>query len=90
MIKNRIRILIAKNDIQIKDVANATGLTRNTISHMVNFRTANISTKNIDKLCQYFRVTPNELFAYDPDNPGLYSAMGDLQKPKGTLNENGY
>ena len=90
MIKNRVRILIAKNDIQINDVINATGLSRNTISRMINCRTTNISTKNIDKLCQYFRVTPNKFFAYDPDNPDLYSAMGDLQKPKGTLDENGY
>ena len=67
MLRNRLRILLAERDLKIKDVVNATGLTRPSISNMVNNRSANVSTKNLDKLCNYLEVTPTEFWEFKPD-----------------------
>lgn len=64
MLANRLKILLAERDLSIKDVVNATGLTRPSISNMVNNPFANISTENIDKLCNCLEVSPKEFFDY--------------------------
>lgn len=64
MLANRLKILLAERDLTIKDVMNAVGLTRPSVSNMVNNPFANVSTKNIDKLCNYLGITPAEFFDY--------------------------
>ena len=62
----------------IKDVVNATGLTRPSISNMVNNPMANIATDNIDKLCNYLGVTPTEFWEFKPDpNAIVYKYGGE-------------
>lgn len=67
MLRNRLRILLAERDLKIKDVVNATELTRPTVSNIVNNRSANVSTKNLNKLCNYLEVMPNEFWEYKPE-----------------------
>lgn len=67
MLKNRIRILLAERDLKIKDLMTGTGLSRPSVSNMVNNRSANISTKNLDKLLNYFDITPNEFWEQKKD-----------------------
>lgn len=64
MLANRLKILLAERDLTIKDVMSAIGLTRPSVSNMVNNPFANVSTKNIDKLCNYLEITPAEFFDY--------------------------
>lgn len=66
MLANRLKILLAERDLSIKDVVTATGLTRPSISNMVNNPLANISTGNVDKLCNYLGVSPTEFYDYIP------------------------
>lgn len=66
MLANRLKILLAERDLSIKDVVNATGLTRPSVSNMVNNPLANISTDNVDKLCNYLGVKPSEFYDYLP------------------------
>lgn len=68
MLKNRLKILLAERYLSIKDLMNATGLSRNSLSNMVNNPMANIATKNVDKLCNYLKVGPNEFWEYKPDD----------------------
>lgn len=67
MLKNRIRILLAERDLKIKDLMTGTGLSRPSVSNMVNNRSANISTKSLDKLLNYFDITPNEFWEQKKD-----------------------
>lgn len=66
LLANRLKILLAERDLSIKDVVNATGLTRPSISNMVNNPFANISTENVDKLCNYLEVTIGQFYDYLP------------------------
>lgn len=78
MLRNRLRILLAERDLKIKDLMNATGLSRNSLSNMVNNRSANVSTKNLDKLCNYLEVTPTEFWEFKPDpNAAVYKYGGE-------------
>lgn len=67
MLRNRLKILLAERDLSIKDVVNTTGLTRPSVSNMVNNPFANIATENIDKLCNYLGATPTEFWEFKPD-----------------------
>lgn len=66
LLANRLKILLAERDLSIKDVVNVTGLTRPSISNMVNNPFANISTENVDKLCNYLEVTIDQFYDYLP------------------------
>lgn len=66
LLANRLKILLAERDLSIKDVVNATGLTRPSVSNMVNNPFANISTENVDKLCNFLEVKPSKFYDYIP------------------------
>ncbi|PWT47065.1 hypothetical protein DKZ23_05160 [Limosilactobacillus reuteri] len=66
LLANRLKILLAERDLSIKDVMVATGLSRNSLSNMVNNPFANISTENVDKLCNYLEVKPSKFYDYVP------------------------
>lgn len=67
MLRNRLKILLAERNLKIKDVSNATGLSRNSLSNMSNHRSANISNDSLDKLCNYLGITPTEFWEFKPD-----------------------
>jgi putative transcriptional regulator len=67
MLENRLRILLAERRLKVKQVVEDTGISRSAISNISNNPKANIATKNIDTLCQYFDVTPAEFFEYEKD-----------------------
>lgn len=64
LLANRLKILLAERDLTIKDLMKATGLSRNSLSNMVNNPFANISTENVDKLCNYLEVAPKDFYDY--------------------------
>ncbi|MBB1072675.1 helix-turn-helix transcriptional regulator [Limosilactobacillus reuteri] len=66
LIANRLKILLAERDLSIKNVMGATGISRSALSNMVNNPFANISTENVDKLCNYLEVKPSEFYDYVP------------------------
>ncbi len=63
-LQNRLKVLLAERDLSIKDIVNATGLTRPSVSNMVNNRHANISLKNIEKLCNYLDISIDKLYEW--------------------------
>lgn len=87
MLANRLKILLAERDLTIKDLIQKTGISRNVLSNMVNKPFTNVSTNNIDKLCNCLEVSPKEFFDYsgwrfnfefnsnDKENPSLSITM---------------
>ena len=79
MLRNRLKILLAGRDLSIKNVIENTGISRNVLSNMINKPFANVSTKNIDKLCNYLEITPAEFWEFKPDPDATVYKYGGEQ-----------
>ena len=55
--------------IAYKDINEATSIGISTLSRIANNPNHNISKAHVEKLCNYFNVTPNELMTIIPDLP---------------------
>ncbi len=74
MIKYNLKELIAKKEFQdkrhisISDVAKEVGISRPTLSKIANAKgTYSTKTEYIEKLCQYFECTLDEIMTILPD-----------------------
>lgn len=74
MIRYRIQELLADKQfregrrVTLLEVANATGISRVTLSKMVNQRGYGTLTDHLDKLCTYFGCRLEELAEHIPEN----------------------
>jgi putative transcriptional regulator len=75
MIRFRLAELMADHQfkhgrrITVKDLSEATGINRNTLSRMANTRGYSTSTDTLDKLCRYFGCDVGDLARYVDDAP---------------------
>jgi len=53
--------------ITIQEVAEATGITRNTLSKMLNQHGISVRSENLDRLCAYFDCKIEQIVEYLPD-----------------------
>lgn len=53
--------------VTIQEVAEATGITRNTLSRMLHEHGASVRTENLDRLCAYFGCRIEEVVEYVSD-----------------------
>lgn len=54
--------------ITLNELAKATGISRMTLSRMVNNQGYSTVTNHLDKLCAFFECELHELIKYVPDN----------------------
>lgn len=54
--------------VTIQEVAEETGITRNTLSRMLNVHGASVRTENLDRLCAYFGCRIEEVVEYVDEN----------------------
>lgn len=64
MIANKFSVLMAERQLSILDVHKGTGISRSTLTNLVNGRTPSAVT--LDKLCLFFHVTPADFYVYSP------------------------
>lgn len=57
--------------ITLNELANATGISRMTLSRMINNRGYSTVTSHLDKLCQFFECELHELIKYESEQHGL-------------------
>lgn len=70
MIRWRLRILMAEQNINNKTLAKLTGLHPTTISRLKNTdELKQISGEALNSLCNALSCTPNDLIAFTPDSP---------------------
>lgn len=88
MIRFRVQELMADRQfaegrvITITEVAAATGISRVTLSKLINRRGCVTGTDNLDKLCRYFRCDLTQLVEYIPDTaPPLRSRNAEKKLP---------
>lgn len=67
MIKIYLSNLMGAKKSTIQDIANATGLSRTTISNLYHEKISAISFETITKLCIYFDCKLSDLIEYIPD-----------------------
>jgi len=76
MIKYNLKALISDKEfrddkkITYEGISKSTGISRQTLSKIASKKGYNTSSENIEKLCQYFECTPDDLMTIVPDpNP---------------------
>lgn len=57
--------LLKRYKLEQKDLAESTGINKNTINKYFNNKFENINRTHIDLICKYFKCTPNDLFEID-------------------------
>ncbi len=59
---------LEKRRVLIQEIAESTGITRNTLSKMINQYGVGVQSETIDKLCEYFSCRIEELVEYVSDD----------------------
>ncbi|WP_448479596.1 helix-turn-helix domain-containing protein [Pseudoxanthomonas mexicana] len=73
MLRYKLKELTAEKEfrerrrVTVQEIAEATGITRNTLSKMLNQHGASVRSENLDRLCAYFVCRIEELVEYVPD-----------------------
>lgn len=65
MIKNNLRVFMAKEKMTIRDVHKKTGLSEITVSKLYNEISNTISFNTLEKLCDLFNCEPGDLLYID-------------------------
>lgn len=72
MLRYKLKELIAEREfrerrrVTVQEVADATGITRNTLSKMLNQHASSVRSDNFDRLCAYFNCRIEQLVEYAP------------------------
>lgn len=64
MIVSKFSKILHERQLKISDVARITGITRPTLTSLYSGKSKGINFDTLDKLCKFFSLTPNELFAF--------------------------
>jgi hypothetical protein len=67
MIKNNIPVQMAEKRMNIQKVSDLTGISRTTLSKIVNDKFTRIDLKTIDVLCKVLECNTQDLLEYIPD-----------------------
>jgi putative transcriptional regulator len=65
VVKNNLRVLMAKKGVNIQDVSDATGLSRKSISKLYNETSVQITFDVIARLCVYFNCGLDDLLTLE-------------------------
>lgn len=66
MIKTNLAVLMAERGLKIADVYEATGISKTTLMAISENTGKGIQYETIDKLCNFFNVSPEKFFVYSP------------------------
>lgn len=67
MLKLKARQLLEERGLSRYSLYKVLGMSWQNFSRMINNETASIRYENIETMCLFFDITPNELFDYDFD-----------------------
>lgn len=79
MFRYKLKELIAEKEfrerrrVTVQEIASATGITRNTLSKLLNQHGVSVRSENLDRLCAYFDCPIEQLVEYvavQPSTPG--------------------
>ena len=67
MIKNRLRVILAEREMNIRQLAEAAGVYYTTLHRFAGNKPTSIHKQTLDKVCAALDVQPGDLFVYLPD-----------------------
>ena len=65
MLKLRVKELLEERGLTKYSLYKQLGMSYQNYNNMINNKTASIRYENIEAMCIFFNVTPNELFEWD-------------------------
>lgn len=68
--KNNISKIFGERLLSIAEVAEASGISRSTLTAIYYRKTKGIQFETIEKLCDYLQLPMSELFEYEPSKSG--------------------
>lgn len=80
MIETRLHILMAEKRMNQKDLAEATGIGKNTISRYYNNTWTKINKEDISKLCEFFDCKIEDILYYVPNDKISSEKLKSIQK----------
>ncbi|MCT0485294.1 helix-turn-helix domain-containing protein [Weissella paramesenteroides] len=80
MIKFKLGELLAKNGFRQDEVSKATGISKNTLSNIVNNKTTGIQNENLQRLALFLNVEIKDLFDFYPVIYSLESENVQIKK----------
>ena len=86
MIRYKLKERIAEKEfaerrrIPIQEVAEESGIARNTLSRMINTYGTSVRSENLDRLCSYFGCRIEELVEHVPDENAPRTATSEKRK----------
>ena len=78
MIVCNLAVLLAERGLKITKVSKDTGLSRTTLTALYYNRGQGIQLDTMDTLCNYLKITPNELFKKKEPEEGILKQIKDL------------
>lgn len=66
MIRYNLNKLLGERNLKISKVFVDTGISRSTLTKIVNNQSSMVQTETIDKLCQYLKIDVSDFFEYIP------------------------
>ena len=66
MIANNLRVLLAERSLTITRISSDTGISRTTITSLVQGEAQGIQFVTVDALCRYLKISPGDFFVYAP------------------------
>lgn len=76
MLKCNLAVLFAERNIKISKASADTGISRTTLTSLVNNYSQGVQLDTLNKLCLYLQITPEKFFSYLPFD---YKISGDRQ-----------
>jgi putative transcriptional regulator len=67
IVRNNLRVMMAKQKMNIQDVSDATGLSRKSISKLYHEESIQITFDVIARLCDLFKCEPGDLLYLDEE-----------------------
>ncbi|MHD0383185.1 helix-turn-helix domain-containing protein [Staphylococcus simulans] len=64
--RNNLSTLMGAKKVKISELSKETGISQTTIRGLYYERTNKVEMRTILKICEYFKVTPNELLGIEP------------------------
>lgn len=64
MIRSRLNVLLAERDLRQDQISTDTGISKVTISNIVNNKTNGFQYETLNELAKYLQITPGDLFEY--------------------------
>ena len=68
MIRSNLSTLMGSQRLKVIDVAREIGVNRNSIDLLYKDEAKRIDTDTLDRLCKFFKCTPNDILLFDPED----------------------